>query len=64
MADYERLRAEMVEHQLAARGIDDKRLLAAMGEVLRHEFVPPSAAAFAYEESPIPIEAGQTISQP
>ena len=64
MADFARLRADMVEQQLAARGIDDERLLAAMGEVPRHEFVPPSTAGFAYEDSPLPIEADQTISQP
>ncbi|HEY5721944.1 MAG TPA: protein-L-isoaspartate(D-aspartate) O-methyltransferase [Allosphingosinicella sp.] len=64
MADFARLRAEMVEQQLAARGIDDERLLAAMGDVPRHEFVPESLAAFAYEDSPLPIEADQTISQP
>ena len=64
MADFARLRGEMVEQQLAARGIDDERLLAAMGEVPRHEFVPESLSAFAYEDSPLPIEADQTISQP
>jgi protein-L-isoaspartate(D-aspartate) O-methyltransferase len=64
MADFARLRAEMVERQLAARGIEDERLLAAMGEVPRHAFVPASMTAFAYEDSPLPIEADQTISQP
>ena len=64
MADFARLRADMVEQQLAARGIGDERLLAAMGEVPRHEFVPPALSAFAYEDYPLPIEADQTISQP
>ena len=64
MADFDTAREAMVEQQLAARGIADKRLLAAMREVPRHIFVPPHLAAFAYDDSPLPIEADQTISQP
>src|SRR5688572_2040392 len=64
MADFSRNRDAMVEHQLAARGIEDKRLLAAMREVPRHLFIPSNLAEFAYEDSPLPIEADQTISQP
>src|SRR5687767_123113 len=64
MADFTRAREEMVARQLAARGIGDNRLLDAMREVPRHEFVPSHLAAFAYDDSPLPIEADQTISQP
>jgi len=64
MADFTRLREEMVEHQLARRGIKDRRLLEAMLSVPRELFVPPHLAEFAYEDGPLPIEADQTISQP
>jgi protein-L-isoaspartate(D-aspartate) O-methyltransferase len=64
LADFTSKREEMVERQLAARGITDKNLLEAMREVPRHEFIPPHLAEFAYEDSPLPIEADQTISQP
>ncbi len=64
MADFDTAREAMVEQQLAARGIADERLLEAMREVPRDMFVPPHLAAFAYDDSPLPIEADQTISQP
>ena len=54
----------MVEHQLAARGITDGRVLAAMERVPREAFVPPELAEYAYDDSPLPIGEGQTISQP
>ena len=54
----------MVERQLAARGIKDERVLAAMGKVPRHEFVPKSHRAQAYDDHALPIGQGQTISQP
>jgi len=54
----------MVEQQLRARGITDARVLDAMRELPRHEFVPPRVRRFAYEDSPLPIGSGQTISQP
>jgi protein-L-isoaspartate(D-aspartate) O-methyltransferase len=54
----------MVERQLAARGIDDERVLAAMGRVPRELFVPPDERPYAYEDAALPIAAGQTISQP
>ena len=57
-------RDRMVERQLAARGIHDARVLAAMREVPRERFVGPEMAEFAYEDAPLPIAAGQTISQP
>lgn len=54
----------MVEEQLARRGIEDQRVLDAMRRVPRHLFVEPSAAPYAYEDHPMPIGDGQTISQP
>jgi protein-L-isoaspartate(D-aspartate) O-methyltransferase len=63
-AGFVRAREAMVETQIAARGVSDPKTLAAMGKVPRHLFVPPSAAAEAYEDHPLPIGHGQTISQP
>ncbi len=57
-------RRHMVETQLRARGIRDPRLLQAMAEIPRHEFVAPRYRDQAYEDHPLPIDAGQTISQP
>lgn len=54
----------MVQHQLAARGIDDPRVLAAMGAVPRDRFVPVESRHLAYADHPLPIGDGQTISQP
>ena len=54
----------MVQEQLLARGIADSRVLAAMGEVPRHLFVDDAMRARAYGDHPLPIAAGQTISQP
>lgn len=54
----------MVEQQIAGRGIEDERVLAAMRKVPRHLFVPPDAQKSAYSDSPIRIGNGQTISQP
>ena len=54
----------MVERQLRARGIDDPRTLRAMGKVPREKFVPKELEARAYDDSPLPIGFGQTISQP
>jgi protein-L-isoaspartate(D-aspartate) O-methyltransferase len=54
----------MVERQLAARGINDDRVLAAMERVRREAFVPADLAEFAYDDNPLPIAEGQTISQP
>src|SRR3546814_12854855 len=54
----------MVERQIAARGVSDRRLLDAMRTVPREEFVPEHIREFAFEDSPLPIEAEQTISQP
>ena len=57
-------RNRMVSNQIEARGVHHPAVLAAMGEVPREAFVPPDLEEFAYEDSPLPIEAGQTISQP
>ena len=57
-------RRAMVERQLRRRGIRDERVLDAMGELPRHEFVPPEFLSQAYEDHPLPIGGGQTISQP
>ena len=54
----------MVDSQLRARGISDPRVLEAMLRVPRHEFVPDPYRAQAYEDHPLPIGDGQTISQP
>jgi protein-L-isoaspartate(D-aspartate) O-methyltransferase len=54
----------MVASQIAARGIADRRVLAAMQLMPRHAFVPASETDVAYEDRPLPIGAGQTISQP
>lgn len=64
MDPYESSRLRMVDDQLAARGMKDPFVLAAMRTVRRHLFVPPDQADIAYEDHPIPIGYGQTISQP
>jgi protein-L-isoaspartate(D-aspartate) O-methyltransferase len=63
-ADPERARAAMVTDQLRARGITDERVLAAMGAVPREAFVPEGSRRTAYADEALPIDAGQTISQP
>ncbi|QPQ55182.1 protein-L-isoaspartate(D-aspartate) O-methyltransferase [Allosphingosinicella flava] len=64
MPDLAQAREKMVERQIAARGIHDAPLLDAMRAVPREEFIPHHLIEFAYEDSPLPIEADQTISQP
>ena len=59
-----RARARMVERDIAARGVKDERVLAVMREVPRHLFVPADQAEQAYDDHPLPIGSGQTISQP
>jgi protein-L-isoaspartate(D-aspartate) O-methyltransferase len=60
----ESARERMVSEQIRSRGIRDERVLAAMRKVPRHEFVPPASRELAYEDQPLPIGHGQTISQP
>lgn len=62
--DFATNRAEMVERQLRRRGISDELVLAAMESVPREEFVPARYRSRAYADSALPIEEGQTISQP
>ncbi len=62
--DYAAARARMVHEQLARRGVTDARVLAAMREVPREFFVPDALRERSYDDGPLPIEAGQTISQP
>jgi protein-L-isoaspartate(D-aspartate) O-methyltransferase len=64
IADPSELRRRMVERQLKPRGIRDPRVLAAMGEVPREKFVSGALQGSAYEDGPLPIGEGQTISQP
>src|SRR5947207_2848070 len=54
----------MVERQLRSRGIDDVRVLEAMGRVPRELFVPEAERPYAYEDAALPLAAGQTVSQP
>ena len=54
----------MVERQLLQRGMQDERVLAAFRKVPREAFVPSDLAEFAYDDNPLPIGEGQTISQP
>ncbi len=63
-SEYAPQRAEMIEKQLRRRGIEDSSLLAAMLAVPRHEFLPLELRSRAYEDVPLPIGGGQTISQP
>jgi protein-L-isoaspartate(D-aspartate) O-methyltransferase len=61
---YEEAREKMVHVQIEARGIADEKVLTALREVPRHLFVPPEDRSRAYEDYPLPIGFGQTISQP
>ena len=61
---FARMRERMVAEQMAARDIKDPRVLAAMGKVPRHLFVPADQQRLAYEDHPLPIGKDQTISQP
>jgi len=62
--EFQIVRKRMVEEQIAARGVLDPRLLAVMGSLPRHLFVPADDLAWAYADGPLPIGHGQTISQP
>ena len=61
---YSDERAVMVRDQIKSRGIKDEKVLAAMQKVERHLFVPPAYRNQAYEDYPLPVGEGQTISQP
>jgi protein-L-isoaspartate(D-aspartate) O-methyltransferase len=62
--DFRRLRHEMVERAIFARGVRSELVLDAVRKVPREQFLPQQLREFAYDDSPLPIEAGQTISQP
>lgn len=62
--NYRLSREEMVLTQLERRGIHDERVLNAMRKVKRHHFVEPAFRDRAYDDTPLPIDEGQTISQP
>jgi protein-L-isoaspartate(D-aspartate) O-methyltransferase len=62
--DYQNERNRMVDRQIANRGISDEATLVAMRTVKRHLFVPRQRMSQAYDDSPLPIGYGQTISQP
>jgi len=62
--DYKKLREKMVKNQIKRRGVSDKEVLEAMNKVERHLFVPKKYVNNAYDDSPLPIGEGQTISQP
>jgi protein-L-isoaspartate(D-aspartate) O-methyltransferase len=63
-SDFAAERQQMVQRQLMARGINDNRVLGAMAKVPREEFVTPESRVASYEDGPLPIGYGQTISQP
>jgi len=58
------LRENMVNSQIKARGISDEKILQSMREIPRHLFVPEQQRSYSYEDFPLPIGEGQTISQP
>ncbi len=62
--NYENLRKKMVEKQIKARGIHTPQILAVMKKIERHLFVEPEYLNIAYQDSPIPINSQQTVSQP
>jgi protein-L-isoaspartate(D-aspartate) O-methyltransferase len=64
MNKFKSLRKQMIEYQLIARGLRDQEVLNAIGTVQREEFIPADLVEFAYSDSPLPIAANQTISQP
>ncbi|MFK2890002.1 protein-L-isoaspartate(D-aspartate) O-methyltransferase [Dyella flagellata] len=64
MIDFDQARRQMVECQIAGRGLHDPAVLAAMKRVPREAFVPKQLHGAAYDDGPLPIGEGQTISQP
>ena len=64
MTDYAKLRERMVKNQLLSRDIEDPAVVEAMRSVPRHRFVDPDYISSAYNDGPLPIGHGQTISQP
>lgn len=64
MSDFNEQRERMVEQQIVRRGVHDPQVLAAMRRVPRDAFVAPDWRPFAYDDAPLPIGGGQSISQP
>jgi protein-L-isoaspartate(D-aspartate) O-methyltransferase len=64
MLDYEHARHRMVEAHIVRRGVSDERILSVLRRVPREAFVDEGFEEFAYEDSPLPIGSGQSISQP
>ncbi len=64
MDKYKNARKNMVENQIESRGIADSRVIWAIGDIPRHEFVPKNIRMCAYDDNPLPITERQTISQP
>lgn len=64
MTDYAARRDRMIERDIVGRGIRDTAVIEAMRRVPREEFVPPTRRRVAYDDAPLPIGRGQTISQP
>ena len=62
--NFDQDRENMVKSQVEARGVKDKRVLAAMRKIPRHAFIPETMVPYAYNDEPLPIGDGQTISQP
>ena len=62
--DFTKLREEMVDNAIFARGVRSELVLDAMRSVPRESFLPAQLHEFAYDDAPLPIEEGQTISQP
>ncbi len=64
MNRFENLRKQMIDHQMVARGLRDQSVINAISAVQREEFISKDLVEFAYTDSPLPIAANQTISQP
>jgi protein-L-isoaspartate(D-aspartate) O-methyltransferase len=64
MIDFAAEREAMIDRTIRRRGLDDEALLAAFRAIPREEFISPDYADHAYADAPLPIESGQTISQP
>ena len=64
MTDYSRLREQMVQRQIAGRRVRSEKVLNAMRKVPRERFLPKGQGVWAYDDAPLPIGDGQTISQP
>src|SRR4051794_36750956 len=62
--DWPTERKQMVEKQLRGRDITDERVLAAMLEIPREDFVPLESRVLSYSDDPVPLDYGQTVSQP